>query len=249
MLRHLSRISTVRGVIDRRILANYRLDAEAAAAQLPKPFYPKLVHGFAIGGICMIRLKKVRPGFVPVPAGIRSENAAHRIAVQWEEGGQVREGVYIPRRDTDSRLNAIAGGRLFPGAHHHADFVVKETPDQYDVSFTSRDGTCSMQIQAALSYNFPQTSVFDSLGTASHFFEKGSLGYSATRNEGRFDGLELDCDEWEVEPLEVVSIRSSFFDDLARFPEGSVRFDSAILMRDIDHTWRQRGVMCCDTLA
>jgi hypothetical protein len=240
-----ARLSAVRGVIDRRILANYRLDADAAAAVLPAPFKPKLVGGFAIGGLCLIRLKQVRPAILPLPIGIASENAAHRIAVVWEQDGQEREGVYIPRRDTDSRLNALAGGRVFPGEHHHAQFKVEESHGGYDVSFEADDGGCAMAIRARETHTFPDDSVFAGLDAASRFFEAGSLGYSATSRPGRFDGLALDCDRWAVQPLEVEAIRSSFFDDPGRFLEGTVAFDCALLMRGVDHAWHRRGALCC----
>ena len=50
--------------------------------------------------------------------GLRSENAAHRVAVEWDEGDEgdeVKRGVYVLRRDTNSRLNAVAGGYLGVG--------------------------------------------------------------------------------------------------------------------------------------
>ena len=247
MMQRLARLSAVRGVIDRRILANYRLDPEAAAAQLPEPFKPKLVNGYAIGGLCLIRLKQVRPALIPLPAGMASENAAHRLAVVWEQDGIEREGVYIPRRDTSSRLNVLAGGRLFPGEHHHAAFKVNETDECFDVSFVSDDSDCQMRIRATLAESFPADSVFSNLDAASEFFEAGSLGYSATRDRGRFDGLELDCHQWSMQPLDVAEVASSYFDDLQRFPVGTAVFDCALLMRGIDHAWHQRGAMCCNT--
>ena len=241
----LGRLSSVRGVIDRRILANYRLDPDAAAAVLPTPFKPKLVNGFAVGGLCLIRLKKVRPALLPIAVGISSENAAHRIAVVWEQDGVEQEGVYIPRRDTDSCLNALAGGRIFPGEHHHAKFSVTETSDTFDVSFVADDGRCSMSIAAKISETFPAHSIFKDIDHASRFFEAGSLGYSATSDTGRFDGLELDCRQWSVQPLAVSAMQSSFFGDTKRFPAGAVTFDCALLMRGIDHTWHQREALCC----
>ena len=39
------RIPVVRGVIDRRILANFRVDPEVLARVLPQPFRPKLASG------------------------------------------------------------------------------------------------------------------------------------------------------------------------------------------------------------
>ena len=75
------RLPTIQGIIDRRILVNYRVDADVAARLLPAPFRPKLANGYAMAGICLIRRKQIRPAFVPVPAGGGSENAAHRFAV------------------------------------------------------------------------------------------------------------------------------------------------------------------------
>ena len=52
------RLPAISGIIDRRILANYRIDPEVMAKALPSPFRPQLVNGWAIGGICLIRLTK-----------------------------------------------------------------------------------------------------------------------------------------------------------------------------------------------
>src|SRR5205823_3139369 len=88
------RIPALRGVIDRRILVNYRVNPDVLQAVLPPPFHPKLVRGVAVAGICLIRLRGIRPAFVPSWLGISSENAAHRMAVEWQDAnGQLREGV------------------------------------------------------------------------------------------------------------------------------------------------------------
>ena len=50
-------------------------------------------------------------------------------------------------------------------------------------------------------------------------------------------GLELRTTEWEVRPFDVERVRSSFFADPIVFPCGSVRFDHALIMRGIAHTW------------
>ena len=238
------RIPVIKGVIDRRILVNYRIDPEVMARRLPAPFRPKVIGGQAIGGICLIRLKRVRPRFLPMPFGLRSENAAHRIAVEWDTDGGIREGVYIPRRDTDSRLNSLVGGRLFPGEHHHARFTVEESEERFSLTMHSDDDETRVTVVARLTDDFPTDSAFASLDEASAFFESGSLGYSATRSPGRFDGLELQCRNWHVQPLSVEQVESSFFQDTANFPAGSVAFDCALLMRGISHEWHARGDLC-----
>jgi len=243
------RIPVIQGIIDRRILANYRIDPEVMGGLLPRPFRPKLVSGYAIGGICLIRLKSVRPRFIPLPWGIRSENAAHRIAVEWDVDGETHEGVFIPRRDTDSRLNTFAGGTIFPGVHHHARFTVAESTDQLSVSLESDDGCTRVRISAAVTDQWPASSVFRSFAEASAFFEGGSLGYSVTGRSGRYDGLEIKCKDWHVESLDVERAESSFFEDESRFPRGSVQFDCGLLMRGIPHEWHGRKDLCCKEVA
>lgn len=238
------RLPIIRGLIDRRILVNYRVEPGALAAQLPAPFRPKLIGGWGMVGICLIRLTQIRPA-LPRWVGVSSENAAHRTAVQWDEHGCVREGVYIRRRDTSSRLNALVGGRLFPGVHHHARFAVQETADSFDVGLKSDDGAIDMRVRARRTTEWPRGSVFATVDEASAFFQAGSLGYSATSEAGRFDGLELRCNDWRVESLEIEEVRSRYFDDPAEFPPGSIELDCAILMRRVEHQWLGRADLCC----
>ena len=239
------KIPVLRGVIDRRILVNYRVEQSVLSRLLPAPFRPKVAHGFGIVGICLIRLKNIRPRFFPSWLGITTENAAHRTAVEWDDNGTVREGVYIRRRDTNSWLNALAGGRLFPGLHHHARFDVDETADRYSVALRSDDEVTSMSVRGRRADKLPQSSVFGSLEEASAFFQAGSLGYSATADPARFQGMELRSFSWSVEPLEVEEVRSSFFEDEALFPKGSIEFDCALLMRGIEHEWHGKSDLCC----
>lgn len=238
------RLPTVTGLIDRRILANYRVDPDCMASALPQPFRPWVYRGYAVGGICLIRLKHIRPKAFPFPWGIGSENAAHRIAVEWDSDGEVRRGVYIPRRDTNSRLNVLAGGRVFPGVHHHATFAVEERSDRFSVEMNSHDGQ-SVKVVGSVAEGLNSDSVFESLESVSEFFELGSLGYSDTNKPATFDGLELSCKNWNVEPLDVHEVSSSYFEDESRFPKGTVEFDCALLMRGIDHEWHGRGDLCC----
>lgn len=238
------RIPMMRGTIDRRILINYRVDSKVLERFLPLPFRPKLVEGVGIAGICLIRLRHIRPRLLPKMLGISSENAAHRIAVVWEEAGQLREGVFIPRRDTSSRLNTLVGGQLFPGEHHHAKFHVREAGDRHFVQFDSDDRHSHVMVDGHAASQFNRNSAFHSLGEASDFFKAGSLGYSVTSIPGKFDGLELRTPTWQLEPFVVDRVESSFFDNQATFPFGAVEFECALLMKDVAHEWHGREPLC-----
>ena len=239
-LRRAMHIPTVRGLIERRLLVNYRVRPNILAKLLPAPFRPQLVGRWGMAGICLIRLKQVRPQGLPGWVGISSENAAHRIAVEWDECGTTRQGVFVHRRDTDSRWNALVGGRIFPGVHHHAMFKVHETAKHYSVAIRSDDGETLIALDGSIGHQLTRGSAFGSLAAASEFFQAGSLGYSPASNGQRFQGLELRCREWHVEPLDIESVRSNFFDDSCRFPPDAAEFDCALLMRNIQHEWHGR---------
>jgi len=239
-------IPRVRGVIDRRILVNYRVKPDVLTRLLPSPFRPFVYRGVGLAGICLIRLKQMRPGFLPAMTGLASENAAHRIAVEWDEHGTTKTGVYIPRRDTSSRLNSLLGGRVFPGLQHHARFDVQETDRNYRIEVTSDDDETHLLVNGSLSQELTSNSIFESVEQASQFFEQGSVGYSITSRPHQFEGIELHSFDWSIQALAVSNVRSSFFENRMLFPQGSIEFDSALLMRGIEHEWRgQKNVYAC----
>jgi hypothetical protein len=233
------RLPSVHGVIRRRILVNFQVDPAVMQSQIPDRFRPKLQNGRAIAGICLIRLEEIRPRFVPAALGVSSENAAHRIAVNWtDDSGAEREGVFIPRRDTGSAINRLAGGRVFPGEHHRATFDARMAGGRVDLDMASADGEVRVRVHGETSDRLPASSCFGEVSEASRFFEGGSLGYSATSEPGRLDGVTLRTKSWKVEPLRIDDVYSSYFSDESKFPAGSVRFDCALLMRDIEHEWQ-----------
>ncbi len=232
------KLPTIQGIIKRRILVNYRADANIIQKILPDGFRPKLHKGKAIAGICLIGLEHIRPKYAPEFVGISSENAAHRIAVLWEdENGEAKEGVYIPRRDTNSFINHVAGGTLFPGEHNAADFKVTESEREIDFAMRSKDGAIEVKLTGEVSANLPENSIFSSIAEASEFFEKGSLGYSVTKDGKQLDGITLQIENWKVEALNLDSVESNFYKNEGMFSKGSIVFDHALLMRNIAHEW------------
>src|SRR5262245_44009815 len=170
------RLPRVHGTIKRRLLINYRVDPVVISRHLPPPFRPKLHDNSAVAGICLIRLENIRPRRFPPALGLSSENAAHRIAVVWEDETGSHEGVYIPRPDTGSLVNHLAGGRLFPGEHQRATFHVTEEDDRIALHMRSADGQVELDVVARPAAQLPATSRFATMTEASAFFERGSLG-------------------------------------------------------------------------
>jgi hypothetical protein len=233
-------IDMIHGMIERRVLLNYRIHPDILQRTLPKPFRPKLYRGYGIGGVCMIHFTHLRPRNVPAWLGLESENAAHRIAVEWDQDGERREGVFIPRRDTNSWFNAAFGGRIFPGIFGRSQFEIGESASAVAIRIVHLDGEQGVAFAGSIAPALPATSIFPTIEAVAGFFALGATGYSATRSEGHYHGMELKCLNWAIEPLAIHRAESCFFDDLKRFPAGTVDLDCALLMRGIAHEWHSR---------
>jgi hypothetical protein len=157
---------------------------------------PQIVGGWAVSGMCLIRLGGTRPLFLPAPLGPGSENAAHRIAVEWDTPDGIAYGVHTPRRDTGSRINALAGGRLFPGRHHLSRFEVRENATDLRIAYIDPTDATSDDVRVRTAATLSGSRLFAGLGQASEFFRRGSAGYSVTPDPTRLDGVELHTPAW-----------------------------------------------------
>ena len=227
------------GTIDRRILLNYRASPALVSSLLPRPFEPRSVNGHALIGVCMIRFKGLRPAVLPSLLGLSSENAAHRISVAWTEDGETRTGVYVTRRDTNSALVRLAGGRIFAGVHGAASFDVEEADGSVDVSIRDSEGAL-VSLSGRTSSAF-SSEVFASHDEASRYFQDDRIGYSPALRGGELEGLELDCHSWETSSL---AVEESYVREFAKCsPE--IVFDHALIMRGISHGWSELPRLCC----
>lgn len=225
-------------IIERRLLLNYRVDPELVVPLLPTGFRPQIVSGWAVGGVCLIRLARTRPSGVPGWMGISSENVAHRFAVEWDEGEGTQTGVYIPRRDTNSRIVAAAGGTIFPGVHHRSRFSVTEGSDEIHIRVDSADAEVHLQVDGRPADRL-DSQLFASVDEAMEFFKRGAVGWSPASDD-TLDQVRLTSDRWTAKPVGVSFVVSSLFDDPDLFPPGRCQFDSALLMEDLQATWTGR---------
>lgn len=153
----------------------------------------------------------------------------------WAHGAPNR-GLH-PRRDSDSWVNSAVGGRIYPGRHHLARFEVEETDEKIRVAYAARDGSAQVDVSVQPSDELRGSRLFADLAAASSFFEAGSIGYSATGDPERFEGLALKTSAWKIEAATVNHVHSSFFGDQGAIPTGLAELDSALLVRNVQVVW------------
>ena len=228
---------TLAATIERRLLLNYRVDPTVAQGLLPEGLRPQLVDGSAVAGICLLRLGGLRPSWFAPRVGWGAENAAHRIAVEWDDVHGVRTGVFIPERHTASRLAVLAGGRVFPGRHRLARFVSEESRERIRLTLDFPATTVRADVRPTRAWS---STLFPTLDDASAFFQSGSVGWSPALDGRSLEGIRLATDSWTVSAAEPLAIESSFFDSL---PAGSAVLDDVLLMRDVPVTWNPPGIV------
>jgi hypothetical protein len=217
--------------IERRLLINYRLDPAVAESLLPPSLRPQVVDGNAVAGICLLRLGALRPAWFAPTLGWGAENAAHRIAVEWDDAAGTHSGVYIPERHSASWLPVAVGGRLFPGVHKHATFTGTESAKRVAVTMTTADTRVRAEVEISDRWT---SSLFGTVADASAFFQNGSVGWSPSHDGRSLEGLRLTTTQWRVEAGQALAVESSFFDAL---PAGSATLDSVLVMRNVPITW------------
>jgi len=226
-----SGFKTLRAQVRRRLLVSYRMNPAVAQTLIPSQFRPQIVDGSAVAGVCIIGLQSVRPGWLRPRIGFRTENVAHRVAVEWEEGGSTRTGVYIVERHSSSLVPVIAGGRLFPGVQKRARLDLDETESRFTVHMEAPGTHVAVDVQLGGEWT---STLFPTVEAASAFYQEGAVGWSPKSNGIDVEPLELTSKEWAVEPAHVLSLKSSFFDGL---PAGAATLDSVVVMRDIPFFW------------
>lgn len=223
----MSIIRTVHARLRRRLLISYRVDPGVAASLLPTGFRPQIIDGAALAGVCVLGLESIRLPGMPGRAGLRSENAAHRIAVEWDGEHGVETGVFIFERHSSAWHPVLWGGRLFPGVHRRARFRIEESADRY--ALTMAAGTHSLTADVEVGGEW-SSSFFSSVDDASDFYRSGRVGWSLGRDGSSAEAVTLTAEGWNVEGARLHGLRSSFFDGL---PEGTAVFDSVVVMRDL----------------
>lgn len=229
---------TFTGVMARRLLVNWRVPAEIAARVLPGKVRPTLVKGWAIAGLCLVRLERMRPTGLPGILGMASENMAIRMGAEWDTPEGMRRGVIIFRRDTGSWANSVVAGRAGYGVHHRGTFAVEEAAGRTEVSVRGEGDAHRAHVVVRDSARVTAGSLFANIDEAGRFFRGGECGYAQGRRRGVWEGARLRLHRWDLRPMAVDAAYSSYIDVLFG---GAAAVDSAFVMRGIGHTWQACG--------
>jgi hypothetical protein len=221
---------SIRGTIRRRLLVNAVVDPDEATRRLPVGLRPHVTALGTVVGCCLLEIDGIRPAYVPAIAGRTLRAAAHRISVEWEDdSGQMTVGVYVPMRQTDSRMAVALGGRWFPGVHEPAEVEVSASdgdlrwatdprgPDGYRVRVDAsipRDTDASIACEPVA-------------GTCM----SADVGLSPDHH-GVLEGARMEPDHRRVRKVAIDDLDSAFLSSFT-----TARVAPSYLMADVGVTW------------
>ena len=166
------------------------------------------------------------------------------FCVEWNDGNELRHGIFVKRRFTNSKLHEFGGDKIFPGRLNFAKFEVEEGDGEYSVAFRTSDGDYT-SVQVRKTETFSENSIFNSIEEASKDFEQDKVGYSPNKASDGFTGGKSNTTNWKVSPLEVLHADSNLFSNAEIFPDGSIEIDHSLFKHDIERSWQDVDGVCC----
>lgn len=230
----------IRGTVRRRLLVNAVVDPDEAAHRLPHGLRPHVTELGTVVGCCLLEIDGLRPTHVPAFAGITLRAAAHRISVEWgDDAGQVTVGVYVPMRQTDSRLAVALGGRWFPGVHEQARLEVSSSGSnvRWAVDPRGPDGYRVSVDAAPLIDTDPSAPAEPVAGAC----VRADIGLSPDRH-GRLEGARTEPGHRMVREVTIVDLDSAFLSSFA-----TAQVAPSYLMADVEVTWTRAAIPALTT--
>ena len=191
------KIPVMRGVIDQRILVNYRVDWPNVLARiLLRPFRPKLVNGAGMAG-SVPDSPETHPA--PAPAllpgiGLRERRTPHRCRVG-PPGPTAGRCVHPPAGHILSAEHRSSAGRLFPGPITMRVFRSRNGAAITGSLSTAMIARPTLLVEGHVSTELPSSSIFGPLITRRVHPPSLNGGRWALLGDGQtwraLDGLEL----------------------------------------------------------
>ena len=224
--------SGVCGVVERRLLVNYRVELDVLDTVLTDPLRGREVGdtGKGVGSVCITRVEDTRPGFLPESLGVTVEMATHRVYARVEDGGD--HCVYVPWRGVSSRFHALVLSSLLPTDFDSADFLTEDRDGARQVRVDWDSDVAGVVFRDTDRDTVDDDSVFYSVESASTFLCEAGVEYAMTGDV--YTGVETCPDRTDLKPVEISDERSSYFGKLGG------EFDSAFGMTDVELAWEPR---------
>ena len=228
------RVGDIIGTIQRRLLVNSWVDPDEVARHLPAGLRPHVGStGGVIVGCCMIEIADIRPWPLPAVVGVNVRAAAHRISIEVGPEDSPTMAVYVPGRNTDSKMAILAGGRVFPGVHKQSHVDVVDTPDELGWSIrndSTADSTFDIVANADLSNAAPATSEVADIVIGT------TLGLSPGHRPDDLEAVQMLTASSDAKIVALPNLESSFIGGFS----SAVETDT-LLMSNVDVIWRKES--------
>jgi hypothetical protein len=231
---------TMRGVIDRCVLLNYRTPVSSVERFVPRGLRLRTKGGFAFWNVVVCRVHRMRHALAPAALGITYCHVAYRLLVEAElADSSVVSGLHFIRSDANNGLVGLGGNIMSDFRFHGALIDITQTDTRFTATGRSHDGVGNFDLTARdkPAVKLSAGSPFQSRTEAAEFLKYTPVGLAPNRAGSALRLSEVLRNEsaWHSTPLEVDRQFFAFFHS-AR--QKAVTLELAERVEPIDYRWR-----------
>lgn len=226
----------LRGTVMRRFLINYPVLPEVLGRFLPQGAELSTWAGFAWVSACFVKIKRMRPAFLPEAlGGIEFNYLIHRTRARLPyPDGKKRESVLVLQPNINRKFFSHIGRRA-PGVNFiPRDIALVTTADSYRITMKEESGTLLFEAElprSSFKKQLPDGSKFTSLQQADRFLLWISHGGEWQADAGRLRLFAETHDPWDASAGTCQTKYNGFLESLGQGPEA----DHVITMTHIPH--------------
>jgi hypothetical protein len=218
----------LRGPIGCRLVVLYRVAPDALVPLMPEGMRVDPYKGYAVAGLCYTHRVRGEGPWWSNPPSQGGDMLSLRILAELDTTSGPRPALWIPRRETSSRLSARFAGALLRGEHHSCRAELEQGDSTLELRVHAGDVE-ELYLRAELAGGL-EGSLFAHPREAEQVLGESRLVRPKSPIDalaGESDDLGLGTGQVSAEPLLVRELRARPFDDRELFTEGSATFDSA----------------------
>ena len=218
---------------ERLTLCNYRIKPEALDHLLPQGTRARIHNGRAFGGVTIKNYNCQKYDIAAYLMGFPYEIILHSVAIEWDEGEEIKNGLLILALHNSSRMAAFLSKKLYPVKCNHVQFEADEHFSSY--LFKAHAKQHDVYLHAGMEPHFAKESFFSSAREAGNFFQESLIHqHSLNQKNGRFF-QSLAEGQWTCQALDIREFSSQFFEE--NFDPKDIEVDHAVMMQKLEPSW------------
>lgn len=226
----------------RSVVLTYAFPERVLAPLIPRGLQLDTFEGWGFLAIALVQTEALRPAGLPRWMGRDFFLSGYRIFTRFRGAdGRSLRGLRILRSDTDSRIMALSGNLLTHYNYQVAKVDAAQEVDLLRLTTRTPGAQADLDLEVDLTAEVlapPPGSPFPDLGMARRYAGPLPHTFDAEAGSGDMIIIEGVRTHWEPRPVQVRSVRATYFDQ-EPFRGISPVLANAFMVEDVSYRWKR----------